>query len=268
MTGTGVVSGDHGNAAAFYVGKVLHARLRPVPHRFLYRLFMMLIDLDRVEAAGRLSRFFSIGRFNLFSFHEGDHLPLDSARASLAGRARELFVRDGVDVAGCRILLLCLPRVLGYAFNPISVFYALEVDGTLAGTIYEVRNTFGERHFYVAAASDRAAPFRHALQKEFHVSPFLPMGSTYRFSVTPPSEKLVFRILENDEDGPLLSAGFSGRYLEIGNRTALRVFFGLPLVTLKVILGIHYEALRLYIKGLRVYPHPVRSARKTEPGRT
>ncbi len=268
MTGAGVTAVEQDKAAAFYIGKVLHARLRPVQHRFVYRLFMLLIDLDRTEAAGRLSRFLSIGRFNLFGFHEGDHLPIDGSRSSLAGRARELFAREGVDVAECRLLLLCLPRVLGYAFNPISVFYAITGDGSLAGTIYEVRNTFGGRHAYVAAALEKATPRHHEMPKQFHVSPFLPMNLTYRFSVAPPAETLRFRILESDANGPLLSAGFSGRYLELGNFTALRVFFSLPLTTLKVILGIHYEALRLYMKGLRVYPHPVRSARKTEPRRT
>jgi uncharacterized protein len=267
MTGAGVSADKNGKAAAFYIGKVLHARLRPVPHRFVYRLFMLLIDLDRMEAAGRLSRFLSIGRFNLFSFHEGDHLPVHESREPLAGRVRDLFARDGIDASGCRIQLLCLPRVLGYAFNPIAVFYAITEEGGLAGTIYEVRNTFGERHSYIAAASDKTTPYRHDTLKQFHVSPFLPMNLSYRFSVAPPADTLRFRILESDDDGPLLSAGFSGRYLELGDFTALRVFFGLPLATLKVILGIHYEALRLYIKGLRVYPHPVRSARKREPGR-
>jgi DUF1365 family protein len=268
MSGSGVAADKEGAAAALYVGKVLHARLKPIPHRFVYRLFMLLIDIDRIEAAGRLSRFLSIGRMNLFSFYAGDHLPVADSRASLGQRARDLFAREDIDVADCRILLLCLPRVLGYAFNPIAVFYAIADDGSLVGTIYEVRNTFGERHFYVAAASGRASSCRQDLRKQFHVSPFLPMNLKYRFSVAPPAETLVFRILESDENGAVLSTGFSGRYLELGDFTALRVFFGLPLATLKVILGIHYEALRLYFKGLRVYPHPMRSARKTGPGRT
>jgi uncharacterized protein len=263
MTGSEMSAVAESKAAALYVGKILHARLKPVPHRFVYRLFMLLIDLDRLEAAGRLSRFMSVGRFNLFSFHESDHLPAADLEISLATRARELFARDGIDVANCRILLLCLPRVLGYAFNPISLFYAIDARGRLAGMIYEVRNTFRERHAYVVTAFDGVSPCRHEVPKQFHVSPFLPMDLKYNFSVSLPAERLVFRILEGDENGPILSTGFSGRYLELGNLTALRVFFGLPLATLKVILGIHYEALRLYLKGLRVYPHPVRSVRKT-----
>lgn len=249
--------------ASLYVGKVMHARLRPKPHRFTYRIFMTLIDLDRLGEAGRFSRFFSVGRFNLLSFRERDHLPASNAGAPLAERARALFAQRQIDVTACQILLLCLPRVLGYAFNPISVFYAVDGDGQLRGLIYEVRNTFGERHAYVVPAANSKGAFRHVQRKQFHVSPFLPMDLQYQFSVSAPGENLAFRIMDTDSNGPLLCTAFSGKYVPLTSFTALKVFFGLPLMTLKVILGIHYEAARLYFKGIRVHTHPKtgRSAR-------
>lgn len=220
---------------------------------------MMLLDLDRLDAAGRISRYFSLGRFNLLSFVEGDHLPSPlEPNARLAERARALFAESGIDVKSCRVMLLCLPRVLGYAFNPISVFYLIDESGALRGLIYEVRNTFGGRHVYVASASDFEAVQRHALKKQFHVSPFLPMDLEYRFSVGTPGLTLKFRILEHDAEGPILSTGFAGNWTKLTNPNALRVFFQLPMMTLKVILGIHFEALRLYMKGLRVYSNPGR----------
>jgi uncharacterized protein len=242
--------------ASLYVGKVMHARLRPRTHRFVYRIFMMLIDLERLDEADKLSRFFSVARFNLLSFRERDHLPTSEACGGLAERARTLFSQRQIDVSSCRILLLCLPRVLGYAFNPITVFYAVDGGGRIRGLIYEVRNTFGERHAYVAPAWGTEGPLRHELHKQFHVSPFLPMDLQYQFSVSTPGEKLAFRILEIDAKGPLLSAGFSGRYLALRSFTVIKVFFGLPLMTVKVILGIHFEAARLYLKGVGIHSHP------------
>jgi DUF1365 family protein len=246
-------------AAALYVGKVLHVRLRPKQHRFTYRLFMMLLDLDRLDAAGRMSSYFSVGRFNLLSFHERDHLPSPLAPpASLVERARALFAERGIDVEACRIMLLCLPRVFGYAFNPISVFYAIDESEAPRGLIYEVRNTFGGRHTYVSAGGELDVIQRHALKKQFHVSPFLPMDLEYRFSVALPGETVTFRILEHDAEGPILSTGFAGTLRNLSNPTALGAFFRLPMVTVKVILAIHFEAIRLYMKGLRVYPNPER----------
>ncbi len=246
--------------AALFVGKVMHARIKPKPHRFIYRVFMILLDLDRLDEAGRLSRLMSINRFNLLSFRPDDHLLV---RPDLAGtlpdRARRLFAAHGVNLEGCRILLLCLPRVLGYAFNPISIFYAVDPSGELRGALYEVRNTFGERHCYVAAASEAGARLRHTTRKAFHVSPFLPMNLDYRFSVTAPGESLLLRIVEHDEDGAILSTALEGNRRILTGFNILRTLVSLPLVTLKVIFGIHFEAVRLLLKGVRVHPHPERN---------
>jgi uncharacterized protein len=242
---------------AFYVGQVMHARLKPKPHRFKYRTFMILLDLDRLDEAAMRSRLFRINGSAPLSFCERDHLPEGREDGKLAERVRSAFESSGITVVGCRVQILCMPRIFGYAFNPISIFYATDAGGRLRGLIYEVRNTFGERHVYAVGCSGDG-PQRHALRKRFHVSPFLPMDLEYRFSVSPPGQSLQVRILESDGAGPILSAGFSGKHLEFANRTMFRLFFGLPLVTLKVIVGIHFEALRLYLKGLPVHPRPAR----------
>jgi uncharacterized protein len=246
------------DAVSFYVGQVMHARLRPRTHRFKYRSFMILLDLDRLDLAATRSPLFRINARGAMSFQEGDHLPAEPG-ASLAERARNVFASHGIRVDQCRIQILCLPRILGYAFNPISIFYATDEDNRLRGVIYEVRNTFGERHAYAAPGSGgNDGPSRHMVAKRFHVSPFLPMDLTYRFSASPPGERLQLRIMEGDAEGPILSAGFSGKHLEFANLSIFRLFFSLPMMTVKVIVGIHYEALRLYFKGLPVHPHPAR----------
>jgi uncharacterized protein len=254
---TGRADEPGGAPVSFYVGQVMHARLRPKSHRFKYKSFMILLDLDRLDEAAARSPLFRTNARGAMSFHESDHLPAEPG-ASLAERARSAFSRNGIRVDGCRIQILCLPRVLGYAFNPISIFYATDGDGRLRGVIYEVRNTFGERHVYAAPGSGVHDAARHTVAKRFHVSPFLPMNLAYRFSVSAPGERLQLRIMEGDAEGPILSAGFSGKHLEFANLSIFRVFFGLPMMTVKVIVGIHYEALRLYFKGLPVHPHPAR----------
>ena len=134
--------------ACLYVGEVMHARLKPFVHRFAYRVFSLLIDLDRLDAAGRLSRVFSVDRGNLVSFRQSDHGPRDGT--PLAAHARALMAEAGRDVEGGRVLLLCYPRIFGYAFNPLAVYFVYDRAGVLAGAIYEVRNTFGQMHTYVA----------------------------------------------------------------------------------------------------------------------
>ncbi|TVR07895.1 MAG: DUF1365 domain-containing protein [Salinarimonadaceae bacterium] len=247
--------------ASFYVGSVMHARLRPKAHRFRYRTFMALFDLAELDGRTRISRLFSLGRLNLMSFHERDHLP-DAAGATLLERARSVFASNGIDAAELRIFLLALPRVCGYAFNPISVYYAVDRGGDLKGALYEVRNTFGERCVYSAAAEPGRTLGPHEFDKALHVSPFLPMALRYRFRTAMPDAGATLKIVESDPEGVILTAIFAGARREATDANVIRLFFSLPFVTLKVILGIHWEALRLLAKGLKIHPHPS-SGRKT-----
>jgi DUF1365 family protein len=246
-----------GAAAALYPGDVMHARLKPFCHRFSYRVMSLLIDLGRLDEAARLSMLFGVNRTRLYSFHEKGHGPRDgsSLRAfdERAGAAR------GIDLAGGKILLLCYPRLLGYAFNPLSVYFCHDAGGDLALMIYEVRNTFGEMHHYMlpVVPGERRGPLiRQQQDKLFFVSPFIAGAMRYHFRVSPPSGTVKIRILETDAHGPVLAAAFSGKRRALTGWALLRASALLPLVTFKIIAAIHWQALRLWIKGAKIVPRP------------
>jgi uncharacterized protein len=243
--------------ASLYDGQVMHARMKPKMHRFTYSVYSLLIDIGALQAARKSSLFFSINRFNLLSFHEKDHGPGDGA--PLLDYACKLLTEAGLPARPTRILLLCYPRVLGHTFNPIAVYFAYDSAAELVGVIYEVRNTFGDMHTYVApvAAGELSeAGLRQERDKLFHVSPFMDMRMRYRFRIRPPADDLAFRILESDPEGPILAATFIGRRTNLTNASALAAFFRIPLLTLKVVGGIHWEATKLWFKGIRFFSRP------------
>jgi DUF1365 family protein len=249
------------DAAALYFGEVMHARLKPVGHRFHYRVMSLLIDLDQLDAADRQSRLFGVNRRALYSFKEADHGDRDGSplRAYAQRRAQE----RGIDLTGGRVLLLCYPRLLGYTFNPLSVYFCYCADGQLALLIYEVRNTFGDIHAYALAVNADEisdAGVRQQQDKLFHVSPFVEMAMRYHFRVLPPGERVKLRILETDREGPLLAATFNGHRRALNTMGLLRSFFALPAVTVKIIAAIHWEAFRLWLKGVRLVPRQKEAA--------
>ena len=246
-----------GDAAALYIGDVMHARLKPVGHRFSYRVMSLLIDLDRLDVADRQSMLFGVNRRALYSFHEADHGDRDGS--SLRFYAQRCAAGHGIDLSGGRVLLLCYPRLMGYTFNPLSVYFCHRANGEPALVIYEVRNTFGDIHAYVLPVERgdiSPAGIRQTQDKQFYVSPFVEMAMRYHFRVTPPRDRVKLRILETDSEGPLLSATFSGRRRPLTGKELLRSFISLPLVTLKIVAAIHWEALRLWLKGVRLVPRP------------
>jgi uncharacterized protein len=252
------------DAAALYVGKVMHARLKPVGHRFSYRVMNLLIDLDRLEVADRQTPLFGVNRRALYSFHEADHGPRDGS--SLRDYAQRRASEHGIDLYGGHVLLLCYPRLFGYVFNPLSVYFCYQASGQLALVIYEVRNTFGDIHAYVLPVNSgdiSPAGIRQEQDKRFYVSPFIEMEMRYCFRLVAPRERVKLRILETGSQGPLLSATFNGRRRALTTGELLRSFFSLPAVTLKIIAAIHWEALRLWLKGVR----PVPRERDTIDGR-
>ena len=190
----------------------------------------LLIDLDRLGTADRQTPLFGVNRAAMYSFHEADHGERDGS--SLRHYAQRCAAERGIDLAGGRVLLLCYPRLLGYAFNPLSVYFCFRADGQLALLIYEVRNTFGDIHAYVLAVKSgeaSAAGIRQEQEKRFYVSPFIEMAMRYHFRVSPPGERVKLRILETDREGPLLAATFSGRRRRLTTAALLRAFFALPL---------------------------------------
>jgi uncharacterized protein len=237
---------------------VMHARLKPMGHRFSYRVMSLLIDLDRLDVADRQSRLFGVNRAALYGFHEKDHGERDGSSLRIYAQCRAAAC--GVDLTGGRVLLLCYPRLLGFTFNPLSAYFCYRADGELALMIYEVRNTFGGIHAYVLAVKPGElceAGLRQQQDKLFYVSPFIDMPTRYHFRVSPPAADVKLRILETDSVGPLLAATFHGRRQDLGAAQLLWSFFALPLVTLKIVAAIHWEALRLWIKGARLVPRSI-----------
>jgi uncharacterized protein len=243
--------------AALYFGEVMHARLKPMGHRFSYRVMSLLIDLDHLDSADRQCSLFGVNRAALYSFNESDHGERDGS--SLRAYAQRCAAEHGIDLTAGRVLLLCYPRLLGYTFNPLSVYFCHRADGALALMIYEVRNTFGDIHAYVLPVKPgqiSIAGIRQHHDKVFYVSPFIDMAMRYHFRVSPPADSVKLRILETDRAGPLLAATFNGRRSTLTTPALLRSAFSLPLVTFKIMAAIHWEALRLWLKGARLVPRP------------
>jgi DUF1365 family protein len=243
-------------AGVLYPGEVMHARLRPFGHRFVYRVFSMLIDLDRLDELGRMSTLFSVNKANLASFHESDHVERDGE--SIRAFADRLLEGAGLEPAA-RILLLAYPRIFGYVFNPISVYFAYDGECRLIALIYEVRNTFGQRHSYVAPIGPgelSAAGVRQRRTKLFHVSPFIDMGACYHFRVLPPGKVVRLRIHETEGGEPLLAATFAGQAKMLTTRALAICLLKIPFMTWKITAGIHWEALKLWLKGARFRKSP------------
>ena len=253
-----MIAADQNAPARLFTGSVMHARLKPVSHRFSYQVFSVYLDLDRLADVDRASPVFSVDRFNLLSFDQKDHGRRDGS--SVRSYAEDLIVRAGIQEAGGKCFLLCFPRVLGFVFNPLSIYWRFDASGSLIAIIYEVSNTFGQSHAYVAPVARRdrrpCRLLRQEADKEFYVSPFLDMKLKYRFRLAPPDDRLHVRILETDGCDPVLAAAWSGRRQPFETRFLLKAFVEIPLLTFKVVCAIRWQALRLWFKGLRFQPRP------------
>lgn len=253
-------------AHRLYVGEVMHMRLRPFRHQFRYRVFTALLDIDDLAGASR--RVFSVDRFNLFSFHRRDHGPRDGA--VLRPWVDGLIRRAGLPRPS-KVMLLSMPRFLGWAFNPISIYFGYDHEGALETIIYEVKNTFGDQHPYVLdARPDPDGAARHRQAKEMYVSPFIGMDQTYRFTVRPPDERLSIRIKQTDRGADLLIAAQSGRRAPLTDGGLIKLGLTHPLAALKIFTAIHWQALKLKIKGARFIRYPgedraIRPRPATEP---
>ena len=241
--------------SALYRGRVMHRRLRPKRHRLAYRLAMVLIDLDELAVLDQRLRLFSLERWNLFSFSQRDYG--DGSAVPLRQQIARQLDQAAIPAAGLTISLLTIPRLLGFAFNPISIYFCARPDGTLAAIIYEVSNTFGQRHSYVLEVSEQPGPLVHqAAPKRLHVSPFMAMDQHYTFRVMPPGERLAVAITSRDDHGPMLCAVLEGRRQPLSDAALLRTFAAMPLMTLKVVAAIGWEALKLWLKRVPVHHLP------------
>ncbi len=250
-------------AGTLYAGMVMHQRLKPFGHRFSYRVFSLLVDIDNLDALDRKTRLLSVNRPGLLSFRESDHV--EETGETLRQFADRLLTRAGLNKPAMRILLLAYPRMFGYAFNPISTYFAYDAKDRLIAIIYAVRNTFGERHSYVAPllpGEESPAGIRQTRTKIFHVSPFMDMGLRYHFRILPPGKTVRVRIHETAEKEAVLAATFNGDATPLTDATLARYILRFPFMTFKVMAGIHWEALKLWLKGahFRTSPPPPATA--------
>jgi DUF1365 family protein len=246
-----------GFASALYSGTVAHKRLRPKVHALKYRAFWMLFDLDELPALGKAFRLFGHNRFSLFSFYDRDHG--DSSGAPLRSWAETHLREAGIATDGGPIRLLCMPRILGYVFNPISIYFCYRRDGSPNAIIYEVNNTFGQRHSYLIAVEPGAGrTISQNCPKRLYVSPFNDMDMSYAFKVQPPEATVTVGVDVLDSKGLMLTTSLSGKRRALSDGAIAGVFARHPLLTLKVIAGIHWEALQLWLKGMKITERPPR----------
>ncbi len=235
----------------------MHRRFFPVQYRFVYRVFSILVDLDRLDEIPRRCRWFSRNGFNLFAFYDRDHGSGDGSplREWLTGHARRL----GLDVPLGRIQIQCFPRVLGHGFNPLSLWFCHDLKDRLVAVLAEVHNTFGERHGYLLHRDGDPMTWpvvRHDHVKRFHVSPFVGMGADYRFRFARTGNESSTVIHEYQDDRLMLIAVQRGESRELNDSNLLRAALSYPLLTLKVVALIHWQALKIWLRGAVYHPKP------------
>ena len=235
--------------SCIYSGFVTHRRFKPKRHFFTYKTFSLLINLHETESLGKKIKFFSYNKFNILSFYNVDHGPRDGS--CLVKWTKKILAESKIDIGSGTIKLLCFPRIFGYVFNPLSIFYCYDKNLQLKAVLYEVKNTFNEQHTYVFPASPSSNLILHKCDKKFYVSPFIEMKTFYNFRLLNPGKILNVFIKQGDSEGTLFTACQVGKKIEISSKNLFFQFLTHPLMSFKVILAIHFEAFRLWIKGVK-----------------
>ena len=233
-----------------YNGEVIHKRFKPKVHYFRYKVFSLLIDLDELNTLNDLIPYFSYNRFNLISFYDKDHGYRDGS--SLKQWVIKNLKDAGIKDQEINIKLLCYPRIFGYVFNPLSVFFVYDKSKSLIAILYEVKNTFGEQHTYIFQINSYQNLIENNCVKKFFVSPFMDLKSEYFFKILIPGNKLSIVIDQRDSEGKLLFASQDGKRCELTSKNLLFSYLKHPLMTFKIISAIHFEALRLWLKGIKL----------------
>ena len=238
------------NSSCIYNGQVIHKRFKPKEHFFKYKVFSLLLDLSELHLLEKDLKIFSYNKFNILSFYDIDHGPRDGT--SLISWVKENLNSNNINSNEIKIKLLCYPRVWGYIFNPLSIFFVYDKNSKLISILYEVKNTFGEQHTYVFKIDKDNQLFEHSCKKKFHVSPFIEMNCLYYFKILKPTDKLSVVINQNDDSGKLLFASQDGLKNELNNKNLMISYISNPLMSFKIIGAIHFEALKLWIKGIKL----------------
>ena len=232
-----------------YTGNVIHKRFKPKKHYFKYKVFSLLIDLSEIKLLDQNLKIFSYNKFNIVSFYDKDHGARNGS--SIKDWVISNLKKNNIDTENIQIKLLCYPRIFGYVFNPLSVFYIYDRSSNLISILYEVKNTFGEQHTYVFKTEINHNLIQHTCKKKFHVSPFIEMDCTYFFRLLKPGNKISVIIDQNDNNGKILYASQDGVRSDINNINLIKSYLKHPLMTFKIIFAIHYEAFKLWSKGIK-----------------
>ncbi len=231
-----------------YNGTVIHKRFKPKLHFFKYKVFSLLIDLSELDNLGKDINLFSYNRFNLISFFDKDHGDRDGS--SLLEWVKKNLKANKINTEEIKIKLLCYPRILGYVFNPLSVFYVYDKSDDLISVLYEVKNTFGEQHTYIFKVENDNL-LQHDCSKKFHVSPFIEMNCNYFFRILKPGEKISVIIDQYQLDEKILYASQEGKRVDFTSAELFKSYLKHPLMTFKIISAIHFEAFKLWAKGIK-----------------
>ena len=233
-----------------YTGNVIHKRFKPKIHYFKYKVFSLLIDLSELEFLDKSLKIFSYNKFNIVSFYDKDHGARDGS--SIKMWVINNLKKNNIDTNNIQIKLLCYPRIFGYVFNPLSVFYVYDNNSNLISILYEVKNTFGEQHTYIFKTDINHNLIQHTCKKKFHVSPFIEMDCIYFFRLLKPGNKISVIIDQNDKEGKVLYASQDGIRSEMTNANFIKSYLKHPLMTFKIIVAIHFEAFKLWSKGIKL----------------
>ena len=236
--------------SCIYNGTVIHKRYKPKEHFFKYSVFSLFLDLSELEILNNNIRFFSINKFNLISFFEKDHGNRDDS--SLVDWVKKNLEQNQINTKNIKIKLLCYPRIFGYVFNPLSIFFVYNQNDTLVSILYEVKNTFGEQHTYVFKIDNENNLIQNNCSKKFHVSPFIEMDCNYFFRILKPGERLSVIIDQYDQVGKILYASQDGKKANLTGQELIKSYLKHPLMTFKIISAIHFEAFKLWIKGIKL----------------
>ena len=234
--------------SSIYNGTVIHKRFKPKSHFFRYKVFSLFIDLSELNTLEKKISFFSYNRFNLISFFDKDHGNRDGL--SLIEWVKKNLKENRINSEEIKVRLLCYPRILGYVFNPLSVFYVYDKNENLISVLYEVKNTFGEQHTYIFKV-ENGQLLQHNCSKKFHVSPFIEMNCDYFFKILKPSEKISIIINQYQLKEKILYASQDGTRVDFTSLELIKSYLKHPLMTFKIISAIHFEAFKLWVKGIR-----------------
>ena len=234
--------------SAIYNGTVIHKRFKPKLHFFKYKVFSLLIDLTELNILDKNISFFSYNKFNLISFFDKDHGERDGT--SLVEWVRKNLKDNKIDHENIKIKLLCYPRILGYVFNPLSIFYIYNKKEELISILYEVKNTFGEQHTYIFKVENDNL-LQHNCEKKFHVSPFIEMNCNYFFRILKPAQKISVIIDQYQLNEKILYASQDGTRADFTSSELIKSYLKHPLMTFKIISAIHFEAFKLWTKGIK-----------------